>query len=376
MYELSEQQVDYILDDIKSRGVEMEELQSDLLDHICCIIEQDLEPGGNFETFYAQTIPRFFKRELKEIEEETILLLTFKHYYAMRKVMFTTGAISVVGFIIGSFFKVMHWPGANVMLLLGIGLASLVFLPLLFILKTREANSRRDKMVLGVGTFFGILISLATLFKILHWPGANNMWIASLGILVLVFLPLYFFTGIRNPETKINTITSSMLILFFWGLLFTLTALRPSKLLVMNNMYGYVQREELLKRMQAEVSDSAAASPLYAEINRDCQKIKEIILQNETGKTSLPGILEEGDIFIQEGAMDNSFYGNAEAIKLYAELQKAVNEYNAKVRAEQEKIPVDYTVLGTELEGIGKFSNLNVLNGMTQIQMFLAEAHK
>lgn len=377
MYSLSEQQIDFILRDIKSRGVEMEDLQVSLLDHICCIIESELEPDGDFESFYRKTIPRFFKKELREIEEETVLLLTFKHYYAMRKTMITTGTMSVVLMIFGSFFKLMHWPGANVMLLLGIALASLVFLPLMFILKTRKTGSSREKIVLGAGVLFGILVSISTLFKVLHWPGSNIVWFLSLGLLFFVYIPVYFFTGIRNPETKLNTITSTVLLMLAGGLLFLLTNVRQSKLLVMNNMYAYVQREELLERMQSEVSDSVASSSLYAEINNDCQRIKELILLNETGKTSLPQELQEQDVFIQEGNMDNSFYGNGEGVQLFIRLQEAVNKYNTSHAGSQEKkIPVEHSVLDVQVEKIGLFSNLAVLNEMTQIQMFLASAEK
>ena len=48
MYRLNDQQIDYILSDIGARGVEMESLQLNLLDHICCIVERDLEE--NVET--------------------------------------------------------------------------------------------------------------------------------------------------------------------------------------------------------------------------------------------------------------------------------------------------------------------------------------
>jgi hypothetical protein len=55
------------------------------------------------------------------------------------------------------------------------------------------------------------------------------MWMASLAILFFIFLPVYFFTGIRSSETKTNTIISSVLILTAGGLLFTLTNLRASR---------------------------------------------------------------------------------------------------------------------------------------------------
>ena len=98
----------------------MEDLQLNLLDHICCIIEQNLKDGDDFESFYQKTIKQFYKKQLWEIEEETITLLIFKNYYAMKKSMIVSGVISVAALVCGPLFKTMHWPGANALLLLGI----------------------------------------------------------------------------------------------------------------------------------------------------------------------------------------------------------------------------------------------------------------
>src|SRR6185369_15423946 len=98
MYCLSDEQIDYILNDIRRNGVEMEDLQQNLLDHICCIIEQNLEANGNFEHIYSATIKTFYKKEMRKIEEETKFLLKFKNYYTMKKVMIYSGAFSPLGF--------------------------------------------------------------------------------------------------------------------------------------------------------------------------------------------------------------------------------------------------------------------------------------
>jgi len=229
MYVLKDEQVTFILEDIRRNGIESEELQLSLLDHICCVIETEMLAESHFEEFYRSILPRFFKRELREIQEETTLLLTFKNYYAMKKVMLNSGVFSAITFIIGAFFKTMHWPGASVFLLVGIVSFCFLFLPLLSILRVKEQKETKNKVIIGIAAIFGIIISLATLFKIMHWPFANMMWLSSLGILFFVFLPVYFFTGIRNAETKINTIISSVLILTAGGLLFTLTNLRASR---------------------------------------------------------------------------------------------------------------------------------------------------
>ena len=78
MYKLKDQHIDFILNDISARGVTIEDLQYNLLDHICCIIENNLEENGDFENFYQRTVQSFFKKDLKEIEDETISLIIFK----------------------------------------------------------------------------------------------------------------------------------------------------------------------------------------------------------------------------------------------------------------------------------------------------------
>lgn len=222
MYCLTDKQIDFILNDIRAHGVEMEDLQNNLLDHICCVIEQNLEENGDFENFYRKTIRSFYKHELWEIEEETISLVIFKNYYTMKKVMIGSGLISTVFMISGIIFKFMHLPGAAIQIILGIGIASLIFLPLMFILKIKEQSKTRDKAVIGIGTLSGILFSMGVLFKVMHWPYANVMGMFAVLMMLLIFLPVYFFTGIRNPDTKVNTIVSSVIIVMACCLILTL----------------------------------------------------------------------------------------------------------------------------------------------------------
>jgi hypothetical protein len=225
MYQLSEQQIAFILDDISARGIETDSLQQDLLDHICCVIEHGLEENGDFGAFYQTIIQTFYKKDLREIEQETALLLTFKNYYAMKKVMIISGVATVLAFIVGSVFKIMHWPGAAILLTLGFVGISLFFLPLLFIFKIQEIPALRDRVILGLGIFSGSLYFLSMLFKVQSWPGANIMWFSNLLLSFFVFLPLFFFSGIRKPETRLNTIVSSIVLLAVIGSQFTLTAL-------------------------------------------------------------------------------------------------------------------------------------------------------
>lgn len=226
MYCITDEQIAYILNDIRRNGIEMEDLQLNLLDHICCIVEQNLKEDDDFESFYHQTVRQFYKRDLKEIEDETIKLLTYKNYYAMKKIMIASGVISVIGFTAGSFLKIMHMPGAGVLLVLGMLMLSLVFLPLVVLLKLKESNNSREKLVMVTGAFIGMLYTISILFALNAWPGATMLWLITAGLSMFVFIPIYFFTGIRKPETKLNTIVTSVLLVGATGLLFAMISLK------------------------------------------------------------------------------------------------------------------------------------------------------
>ena len=78
MYQLNDQQIELILSDLGRRGIETESMRLNLLDHICILIEENLEEGGDFYRYYNTVLRSFYKQELRELEEEARLLLTIQ----------------------------------------------------------------------------------------------------------------------------------------------------------------------------------------------------------------------------------------------------------------------------------------------------------
>jgi hypothetical protein len=373
MYTLSEQQIDFILNDIKSRGVVMEDLQLNLLDHICCIVENELNLDDDFDQFYQDIIPRFFKKELKEIEEETILLLTFKNYYTMKKIMLISGIFSVTTFLIGSFLKFMHLPGASVLLFLGIMTLSLLFLPLLFALKIKDVNTTREKVVAGIGTLSGMLVSISILFKVMHWPFANMLGGCALFVFVFIFIPLYFFSGVRNPDTKLNTIVSTILFVGASGLLFTLINTRPAQQQTEVKMYAYLESEELLKRLQNMTHKVAITNTkqqlIVSKINDAAEQMKSLIMVRTTGKSKVSHDFENEDIFLEERNLGPAFEKGQEGALLYAQFKNSIEEFNLlNSKSNELKIPTDHFKEGE----IVLYNNFVVLDYITKTQMYVA----
>jgi hypothetical protein len=74
MTALTDEQVDYILDDLRDRGIRLEGLRDNLLDHICILLEERLEAGGSFEEEYDGVLATFYRKDLYELEEEALFL--------------------------------------------------------------------------------------------------------------------------------------------------------------------------------------------------------------------------------------------------------------------------------------------------------------
>lgn len=375
MYCLTEQQIDRILNDIRARGVKTESLQLNLLDHICCIVERDLEPDGDFESFYQQTLKTFYKHELREIEEEAELLLTYKNYYTMKKAMIISGALSALLLTVGIFFKFMHWPGASINLVCGISMFSLVFLPLVFLLKVRENNVLRDRIIYALGTVAGMLFSMAILFKIMYWPGANIMGVSVVILMGCVFLPVYFVSGIRNAETKLNTIVTSVLIVAGCGLFLSLVRI-PAKTHqqhVMDTQH-YLRMQQILETAQRQLAHdntSATAAPVNTNtINNLCEQLKAYIIEKETGLNTIPYNFNPETTVLTETWANVYFDEGSKATGNLISLRKAVADYNKSISKAHglTAIPVSGTVLADVNVRV-----TNMLTDLIEVQMILVQ---
>jgi hypothetical protein len=226
MFSLTDEQIAFIENDIKVRGITSPGLSIDLLDHICCVIENELDGYRNFDTVYQETLLLFGEKGLKEIQEETNRLLTFKHYYIMNSTMKISGYVSSLMILCGAFFKFNHWPGASALMLVGVFLLTVLFLPLLFILRFKASAESNRSIALSIIAFVSsILFSVGIIFRIMHWPGAQFMLIIGGVLLLLAYLPIYFISVYKNTTNKLNATATVILIIAGVGLFLTETAM-------------------------------------------------------------------------------------------------------------------------------------------------------
>jgi hypothetical protein len=221
MAELNHKQVDVIYDLVLDHGVSYRELQMDIVDHLCCMVEQKMDSGSDFRESLTLSTKEFGIQTLPEIQEATLYLLTLK----LRKMKKATGILGIISSALimgGVVFKINHFPGAGVMLVLGLALISVVVLPLFAFIEINKQSSQLQKITSFSGIISGALISVGTMFKIMHWPTANIIITTGIILMALVFIPLFTVKSYKTAEFKLLAIAKSMMILsgiiIIWGI--------------------------------------------------------------------------------------------------------------------------------------------------------------
>ena len=217
---LSEKQVNQIFDILVEQGVSYEALQIDLLDHICCMVEEKMDNGKDFGQSLTLSIQEFGLGNLSEVQETTIHLLTIK-LRKMKKVVGILGIVSAILVIAGVLFKVNHFPGAGMMLVIGLISACAMVIPFMAYFEMIKKKNILQVIGIASGYVSAILLTLATLFKIMHWPGFFQLYFPGLILLVFVFLPINTWKNYKMAENKIMAFAKSLLVLaavvVFWG---------------------------------------------------------------------------------------------------------------------------------------------------------------
>ncbi|MFH0893773.1 MAG: hypothetical protein V2A54_04995 [Bacteroidota bacterium] len=221
MSELVFSQVLQIQQDVEREQIGFSHLADDLIDHLCCMIEAEMQSGLSFEKAYEKVKKSIEPQGLKKIEEKTLLLID-KKYRIMKTTMKVFAMISLPIIAFGGLFKIMHWPGAGPMLLVGFALLGLVFYPSsIFVLK-REAKIKGGDFIYITALIGGIILIFGVLFKLMHWPFAGPMLLIGFAIIIAVLIPSILISKISSAQNSklkfVYSLGALFLILILGGL--------------------------------------------------------------------------------------------------------------------------------------------------------------
>lgn len=213
----------------------------------------------------------------------------------MKKTMFVLGIVAPVMIIIATIFKTQHWPGAGILLTLGLFTLGLIFLPMFVMIKIRDTREQKKPvnfLLYITGLIAGILFIAGALFKIMHWPGAGIVLILSLFSVLVLFIPMLVLYIIREKENRLTNFSFLIFLLSFIAIFYMTYALRVSKdvldgfIITENSLTAQVDYLKLQsEKIVAKASESQPSEVLdnmkmvRAESDKICDFIQSVKIE-------------------------------------------------------------------------------------------------
>ena len=221
MPELSLRDINQICSDISRQEITFSHLPEELIDHVCCDVEYEMQKGFSFNEAYQIIKERMGKRRLKEIQEETLYAVDTK-YRQMKNTMKISGIAGTVLLAFAALFKIMHWPGAGIMISVGALTLAFIFMPSALGVLWKETHSGK-RLFLYISAFFaGMLFIAGAVFKVQHWQGAGVLIILAALCGNIFFIPSLLLSKLRDQEKSSKKI---VYILGAAGLIFYITGM-------------------------------------------------------------------------------------------------------------------------------------------------------
>lgn len=121
----------------------------------------------------------------------------------MKKGVLTLGLISTIVFLVGIVFKKLHYPGAGVLMLLGV-LLGMVFLIFFLSQGAKLLKAGTERLSGTVAAFTMLIILTGFVFKAQHWPGGQALLVASHVALLISSIILWADAFTEKEAAKQN----------------------------------------------------------------------------------------------------------------------------------------------------------------------------
>ncbi len=201
---LSKDQIAHIRALIASHDVTLQTLGDDLLDHLCCVIDDRMANGEDFDTALKDALTELAPHGLDKIQRDTFLLLHSPRIILMKKVVYSIGFLSACAGSIGWMFTVFHWPGGYELFNYSFLAFLLGFVPLLSLSRLRHIKrlSGWQRLYILVGVISSMSVGMSLVFKLWHLQGADVLFLGGVVLFAFGFLPLLFISLYRREVTR------------------------------------------------------------------------------------------------------------------------------------------------------------------------------
>lgn len=197
--QISDNQFYQIKKEIEGNSNLPDTMKNEMLDHICCTIEEYMEKGKTFDESFILAFDYILPNKGEDFHKETLYLLSAQKVSLMKRSVRINGFIVLVTAPMGILFKFNHFPAANLILFLGTLCLIFGFMPAFFINSyksgVRKFLSSKVKYISGYLSISMLVV--AGVLKLCHIPGANVILICGMFLLCFGFLPFMYFKSIK-----------------------------------------------------------------------------------------------------------------------------------------------------------------------------------
>jgi hypothetical protein len=204
----------------------------------------------------------------EKLEDEEISDSIFMNGNRNKIVLKKLYKISLAILFLGLMFKIMHFPGAGLLLMIGIFLLAVYFI--------MGQKTKNNNKILGLiyRSSFSLMI-IGGMFYIMHWPGSGFIRILSNSLLLISFVLLFRFKNQLLQSTKNITITFTIL-----GVLLQFSLFRFALTTLSFNYPVYIEKMEIA-RIRTKITEPIDLGYLDAKSKSDLDSLKSYMTKND-----------------------------------------------------------------------------------------------
>jgi len=147
----------------------------------------------------------------------------------MKQKIYIFGVLTSLIVFAGAIFKVNHFPGAGILLTIGLMTLVLFFLPVALINHYKSEESSQNKLLYFVTWLTCFVIFTSMLFKLMHWPYAGVLLTVAIPFPYVVFLPVFLSVTSKNKNFNIYNTVFVLFLLTINSVFAALLALNVAK---------------------------------------------------------------------------------------------------------------------------------------------------
>jgi hypothetical protein len=262
----------------------------------------------------------------------------------MKRSVYITGISCAILMLFGCVSKIMHWPGAGIMLILAVFLFCFGFLPLA--LKNSYDNLPLKKMrTLHIVSYLVFSVCMmGVLFKIMHWPGAAVFLFIGLLSPFVIFLPVYIYHTREEEKTGNKNFLGLILGLIFLAVFSVFLALSVSKQILWQGVESVKQHESNIKLYASSIDEQNEVTRSATDLINYSNELKCQML-SLAGENMCDGNNPNGNYKVEKidgldnwGATNAVFLSEEGTIRAKA-LKQKINTFKENVLASKNITP-------------------------------------